>query len=64
MMERFDALEALRLLEAYHVTHSQWVPTMFTRMLKLSEADRSRFDLSHHRVAVHSAAPCPRELKA
>lgn len=63
MMERFDAIEALRALEKYEVTHSQWVPTMFTRMLKLPAEDRIHFDLSHHRVAVHAAAPCPRKVK-
>ncbi len=63
MLERFDALEALRALEKYSVTHSQWVPTMFSRMLKLPEEERARFDLSAHRVAIHAAAPCPRKVK-
>jgi fatty-acyl-CoA synthase len=63
MMERFDPREALRALEKYAVTHSQWVPTMFSRMLKLPEEDRSAFDLSAHRVAIHAAAPCPRKVK-
>ncbi len=63
VMPRFDALEALRLIEAYRVTHSQWVPTMFVRMLKLPEADRQRWELSSHRMAVHAAAPCPVEVK-
>ena len=63
MMERFDPHEALRALETYAVTHSQWVPTMFTRMLKLPEEERNAFDLSAHRVAIHAAAPCPRKVK-
>jgi fatty-acyl-CoA synthase len=63
MMERFDALDALRALEKYAVTHSQWVPTMFSRMLKLPEEERARFDLSTHRLAIHAAAPCPRKVK-
>jgi fatty-acyl-CoA synthase len=63
MMERFDAREALRALEKHAVTHSQWVPTMFSRMLKLPEEERTRFDLSAHRVAIHAAAPCPRKVK-
>lgn len=63
MMERFDAREALVALEKYAVTHSQWVPTMFTRMLKLPEGERSGFDLSAHQVAIHAAAPCPRRVK-
>jgi acyl-CoA synthetase (AMP-forming)/AMP-acid ligase II len=63
VMEKFDAREALRCLEAYRATHSQWVPTMFTRMLKLPDRDRARHDLSSHRVAIHAAAPCPPLVK-
>jgi fatty-acyl-CoA synthase len=63
MMDRFDPREALRALDRYAVTHSQWVPTMFSRMLKLPEEERKGFDLSAHRVAIHAAAPCPRKVK-
>jgi acyl-CoA synthetase (AMP-forming)/AMP-acid ligase II len=63
MMRGFDPVGALSAIERYRVTHSQWVPTMFTRMLKLPEEDRRRFDLSSHRVAIHAAAPCPRPVK-
>ena len=63
IMERFDPLEALGLIERYHVTHSQWVPTMFVRMLKLSEEERQRHDLSSLEVAIHAAAPCPVPVK-
>jgi fatty-acyl-CoA synthase len=63
MMPRFDAREALSCIERFRVTHSQWVPTMFVRMLKLPEAERAGFDLSSHRCAVHAAAPCPVEVK-
>jgi long-chain acyl-CoA synthetase len=45
------------------VTHTQLVPTMFSRMLKLPEADRTRFDLSSLEIAVHAAAPCPVQVK-
>lgn len=62
-MERFDPLEALALIERYRVTHSQWVPTMFQRMLRLSDEDRQRFDLSSLAVAIHAAAPCPIAVK-
>lgn len=63
IMERFDAQNALSLIERYRVTHSQWVPTMFGRMLKLPEEVRRRYDLSSHRVAIHAAAPCPVDVK-
>ncbi|MCC5886711.1 MAG: acyl-CoA synthetase [Gammaproteobacteria bacterium] len=63
MMPKFDELEALRAIDKYRVTHSQWVPTMFTRMLALPETVRSSFELSSHSVAIHAAAPCPQGVK-
>lgn len=63
VMQRFDAECALQLIERYHVTHSQWVPTHFVRMLKLPSATRTHYDLSSHRMAVHAAAPCPIDVK-
>jgi len=62
-MESFDAEDALGLIEKHRVTHSQWVPTMFVRMFKLGQEVRQRHDLSSHRVAIHAAAPCPKEVK-
>jgi acyl-CoA synthetase (AMP-forming)/AMP-acid ligase II len=63
VMEHFDATEALELIERYRVTFSQWVPTMFIRMLKLPDDERDRYDLSSLQTAVHAAAPCPVEVK-
>jgi long-chain acyl-CoA synthetase len=63
MMPRFDAAESLELIQRYRVTHSQWVPTMFVRMLKLPKSERQHFDLSSHRCAIHAAAPCPVDVK-
>ena len=62
-MDKFDPVEAIRLIDRHRVTHSQWVPTMFVRMLKLTSAERDALDGSTHRVAVHAAAPCPTEVK-
>jgi acyl-CoA synthetase (AMP-forming)/AMP-acid ligase II len=62
-MDQFDALEALGLIEKYRATHSQWVPTMFVRMLKLPEEERTRYDVSSLPVAIHPAAPCPIPVK-
>ena len=63
MMPRFDEIGSLKAIEEFKVTHSQWVPTMFTRMLKLPREQLQGFDLSSHRIAVHAAAPCPRGIK-
>ena len=63
IMEHFDPVHYLELVERYRVTHSQLVPTMFSRMLKLPQADRTRHDLSSLRIAIHAAAPCPVQVK-
>ena len=63
VMEHFDPEQALALIERYRVTHSQWVPTMFVRMLKLPDEVRARYDVSSLQVAVHAAAPCPVPVK-
>jgi long-chain acyl-CoA synthetase len=63
IMETFDAERYLQLVEKYKVTHSQLVPTMFSRMLKLPEAVRKRYDLFSLETAVHAAAPCPVQVK-
>jgi acyl-CoA synthetase (AMP-forming)/AMP-acid ligase II len=62
-MEHFDPEQALALIERHQVTHSQWVPTMFIRMLKLPAGVRDRYDVSSLKVAVHAAAPCPVAVK-
>ena len=63
VMEHFDPEEYLRLVEAHKVTHSQLVPTMFSRMLKLPDEVRTRYDLSTLEIAIHAAAPCPVQVK-
>jgi acyl-CoA synthetase (AMP-forming)/AMP-acid ligase II len=63
VMERFEPTEALALIERHRVTHSQWVPTMFIRMLKLAPGVRERYDVSSQQVAIHAAAPCPVAVK-
>jgi len=63
VMEKFDAELALQLIEQEKVTHSQWVPTHFVRMLKLPEEVRGRYDLSSHQLTFHAAAPCPVPVK-
>ena len=63
VMEKFDAEGSLALIEKYKATHSQWVPTMFIRMLKLPEAARAKYDVTSMKMAIHAAAPCPVEIK-
>ena len=63
IMERFDAEHYLQLVEKYRVTHSQLVPTMFSRLLKLPDEVRRRYDLGSLEIAIHAAAPCPVQVK-
>ena len=63
VMEKFDPNQCLSLIERHHVTHAQFVPTHFVRMLKLSDAERTARDLSSLQMVVHAAAPCPVDVK-
>ncbi|MGH3177483.1 MAG: AMP-binding protein, partial [Streptosporangiaceae bacterium] len=63
MTKRFDAEQTLQAIQDHHVTHAQFVPTMFVRMLQLPQDIRDRYDVSSLRVAIHAAAPCPVEVK-
>jgi long-chain acyl-CoA synthetase len=59
LMERWDAEQALRLIERHRVTHTHMVPTMFHRLLRLPDELKSRYDVSSLRYVIHGAAPCP-----
>ena len=63
VMEHFDPVEFLRNISQYRVTHTQVVPTMFVRLLKLDAATRAAADVSSLRCAIHAAAPCPVSVK-
>jgi len=62
-MEHFDAELYLQLVEKYDITHSQVVPTMFVRMLKLPDEVRAKYDVSSLQCVIHAAAPCPIPVK-
>jgi fatty-acyl-CoA synthase len=63
LLKKFDARACLAAIERHRITHAQFVPTMFVRMLQLPESERLGADVSSLRVAVHAAAPCPVEVK-
>jgi acyl-CoA synthetase (AMP-forming)/AMP-acid ligase II len=63
MIPKFDAEETLRLIEQHRVTHAQFVPTMFVRMLKLSAGVRAKYDVSSLQCVLHAAAPCAVDVK-
>src|SRR5215472_3969847 len=63
VMERFDAEQWLALVERYRVTNCQMVPVMFSRLLRVPEEARTRYDTSSLECIVHAAAPCPVQVK-
>jgi long-chain acyl-CoA synthetase len=63
VMDRFEPEWALELVERHGVTHTQMVPTMFVRLLRLPEEERRRGDLSSLGKVFHAAAPCPVDVK-
>jgi long-chain acyl-CoA synthetase len=63
LMDGWDPEESLRLIERHRVTHTHTVPTQFRRLLALPDAVRAGYDTSSLRAVIHSAAPCPPEIK-
>ena len=63
VLDKFSPEGALEAIQQHRVTHGQFVPVMFTRMLKLPEAVRLSYDVSSLQRVMHAAAPCPVEIK-
>jgi long-chain acyl-CoA synthetase len=63
LMDHFEPTELLALVERHRVTHTHMVPTQFRRLLALPQSARDRYDVSSLRCVIHSAAPCPPDVK-
>jgi fatty-acyl-CoA synthase len=63
VMEYFDPRLCLECIQRYRVTHAQFVPTMFVRLLRLPPEERAAYDVSSLQYVVHAAAPCPIAIK-
>ncbi len=63
LVDRWQPEALLQLIDAYRVTTTMMVPTMFVRMLKLPENIRRRYSLASLQRVVHTGAPCPPEVK-
>ncbi|TFH68788.1 acyl-CoA synthetase [Gammaproteobacteria bacterium LSUCC0057] len=63
MHERWDAEAMLRAIEQYRITTAHVVPTQLIRLTKLPEQTRAQYDVSTMRHMLHTAAPCPVEIK-
>jgi long-chain acyl-CoA synthetase len=63
LMDHFEPAELLDLVARHRVTHTHMVPTQFRRLLALPQHARDRYDVSSLRCVIHSAAPCPPDVK-
>jgi long-chain acyl-CoA synthetase len=59
----FDAETCLATIARERITWLTCVPTHLNRILALPQAVRDRYDLSALKAVLHSAAPCPRDVK-
>ncbi|MBP1685513.1 MAG: Long-chain-fatty-acid--CoA ligase FadD13 [Deltaproteobacteria bacterium] len=63
LMDKWTPEGCLEAIQKYRVTTSHMVPTQFHRLLALPEEVKARYDVSSLRHMVHSAAPCPIDVK-
>ena len=63
IMPKFDAEEALRLIERHRCTSTFMAPILLKRILTLGKEVRSRYDVSSMRSLVVGGAPCPNPVK-
>ena len=62
-MDRWTPEETLDLIGRHRVTHTHLVPTMFHRLLRVSDEVRDAADVSTLQHVLHGAAPCPVPVK-
>jgi long-chain acyl-CoA synthetase len=63
LMDKWTPEGTMERIARYRVTTSHMVPTQFRRLLGLSAAERARYDHASLRQVIHSAAPCPVDVK-
>jgi len=63
LMQTWEPLAVLELIERRRVTTTFMTPTMFVRLLKLPSSARARHSTASLRFVVHGGAPCPADVK-
>jgi long-chain acyl-CoA synthetase len=64
LMDKWDPVRMMELIDEHHVTWSHMVPTQFHRILAaIPPEERGAYDVSSLRAMVHAAAPCPPDVK-
>lgn len=60
---KFDPERTLQLIHDERLTHAYLVPTMFSRLLKLPDAVKRRYDVGSMRFVISMGSPCAPEVK-
>ena len=63
LMDKWTPEGTLDRIQRFKVTTTHMVPTMFHRLLALPDDVKQRYDVSSLRQVIHSAAPCPIDVK-
>jgi long-chain acyl-CoA synthetase len=63
LVEKWEPVQLLELIQSHRVTTALMVPTMFVRLLKLPLETRQACDTSSLKYVLHTAAPCPVDTK-
>jgi long-chain acyl-CoA synthetase len=63
IMPRFDAREALRIIDDEKITMTFLVPTMLNRIMNLAPEVLAAHDVSSIRIITTGASPCPQSIK-
>ncbi len=63
IMPRFDAEEALRVIDREKITSTFLVPTMLNRIVNLPKEVLAKYDVSSIRTISTGASPCPQSVK-
>ena len=63
ILGKFDAESTLRAIHEHRTESSVMVPTHFVRLLALPDEVKQKYDVSSMKLAAHTGASCPIEVK-
>lgn len=63
LRRRFEPAAVLRDIDELAITNAYFVPTHFTRLLRLPDETKAAFSGASLRTVWHTAAPCPPQVK-
>ena len=63
VLAKFDAEKTLAAIDQYKTESSVMVPTHFVRLLALPDEVKAKYDVSSMKLAAHTGASCPVDVK-